>query len=310
MTSRSFVFLGGLHRSGTSLLHDCLTDHSETSGFRDTGVPEDEGQFLQSVYPIGRTYGGPGIYGFTPAAHLTEDDTKATGFVAGALYEQWAPHWDLRKRVLVEKTPQNLIMSRFLQAQFPQAHFVFIVRHPLANALATAKWAHVSLTTLVCHWLHCHRILRRDVEALRSYQIFRYEDFVASPEICLRQITQAIGIPMEPLRQRIDRNGNRRYEEAWRRLVAAAAAARHADVAGGPDAFRRPRRSQAMIERGNSLLRALGWHPTAELVSPANEVSCLLHHLGGMLPEFGYTLSETSFGTCSTGQIDYASAAA
>ena len=69
---RRLLFVGGLHRSGTSLVHRCLTRHPEVSGFSGTGVPEDEGQHLQTVYPPAYAHGGPGRFGFDPDAHLTE----------------------------------------------------------------------------------------------------------------------------------------------------------------------------------------------------------------------------------------------
>jgi len=47
--SLRIVFVAGLHRSGTSLVHRCLAAHPDVSGFADTGVPEDEGQHLQTV---------------------------------------------------------------------------------------------------------------------------------------------------------------------------------------------------------------------------------------------------------------------
>ena len=51
---RRYVFVCGLHRSGTSLITRSLMDHPEVSGFRDTGAIEDEGQFLQTVLPLER----------------------------------------------------------------------------------------------------------------------------------------------------------------------------------------------------------------------------------------------------------------
>ena len=57
---RQLVFVGGLHRSGTSLVHRCLAGHPRVSGFRDTGVWEDEGQHLQTVYRPAAAHGGPG----------------------------------------------------------------------------------------------------------------------------------------------------------------------------------------------------------------------------------------------------------
>ena len=125
-----FVFIGGLHRSGTTLLGRCLAAHPEVSGFADTGVPADEGQHLQDVYPTARTYGGPGRFGFAAEAHLTEDSPLVSEQSAESLLAAWAPHWDTARPVLVEKSPPNLIRFRFLQALFPEASFVAVVRAP------------------------------------------------------------------------------------------------------------------------------------------------------------------------------------
>jgi hypothetical protein len=66
------VFVGGLHRSGTTLVARLLAAHPEASGFAGTGVPENEGQHLQDVYPPASRHGGPGRFALHPAAHLTE----------------------------------------------------------------------------------------------------------------------------------------------------------------------------------------------------------------------------------------------
>ena len=71
-TGRRYVFICGLHRSGTSLLGRNIARMENCTGFKDTGVIEDEGQFLQDVYPNGHDYGGAGRFGFDSRAHLTE----------------------------------------------------------------------------------------------------------------------------------------------------------------------------------------------------------------------------------------------
>ncbi len=60
MISHQMVFIGGLHRSGTSLVHEILRGSPEATGFTGTGFPQDEGQFLQTVYPRASEFGGPG----------------------------------------------------------------------------------------------------------------------------------------------------------------------------------------------------------------------------------------------------------
>ena len=66
-------------------------EHPDASGFRDTGVPEDEGQHLQSVYRPARAHGGPGRFGFDPGAHLTEDSPLVTDENRARLAADWEP---------------------------------------------------------------------------------------------------------------------------------------------------------------------------------------------------------------------------
>ena len=43
----TFVFISGLHRSGTTQLHSTLGTHPDVSGMVGTGAPHDEGQHLR-----------------------------------------------------------------------------------------------------------------------------------------------------------------------------------------------------------------------------------------------------------------------
>lgn len=73
-----YVFVCGLSRSGTSILGRNIARMENCTGFRDTGVLEDEGRFLQDVYPTEDACGGPGRFGFDPRAHLTERSALLT----------------------------------------------------------------------------------------------------------------------------------------------------------------------------------------------------------------------------------------
>lgn len=210
------LFIAGLHRSGTSPLFRCLRDHPDISGFRDTGAPEDEGQHLQSVYRTARQHGGPGRFGFDPAAHLTEESPLATRENANRLFRAWERHWDLDKPWLLEKSPSNLVRTRFLQALFPGARFVVLLRHPAAAALATVKMAAgTPVPRLIEHWLACHERFEADRPHLEHALVVSYESFVADPAALLNGICEFLGAGPCPVRQDIDPHGNRPYLQRW-----------------------------------------------------------------------------------------------
>jgi Sulfotransferase family len=190
------LFIGGLHASGTTLVHRLLCMHPAVSGFANTGAPENEGQHLQNLYPTARAHGGPGRFAFDESAHLTENDRSLVATCsAGGLWSSWAAHWDLSKRVLIEKSPPNLIRARFLQAVFPEAKFIFVIRHPLPVSGATQKWTNQPISELVQHWVQAHQIFRNDLPHVKSWAWLRYEDLTADPERVLRDIFRFCGLP-------------------------------------------------------------------------------------------------------------------
>ena len=177
------IFVAGLHRSGTTPLARALAAHPQVSGLSGTGVEEDEGQHLQDVYPVAKTFGGPGRFALDPAAHLTEDSPLMTLANAQRLWDSWAKYWDTDRPFLLEKSPPNLIMGRFLQALFPGSAFVVVLRHPVVVTLSTKKWApRTSLHRLMENWMSAHRTFRADLATLHDVTVLRYEDLVADPQ--------------------------------------------------------------------------------------------------------------------------------
>lgn len=191
-----YVFVCGLHRSGTSVLGRNIARFEDCTGFKNTGFAEDEGQFLQDVYPTALRYGGPGRFGFDPRSHRTETSPLLTPENVARLRAAWHRYWDNSNTIYIEKTPANLLMTRFLQAAFPSSYFVVIRRHPVAVSLASQKFWKIQKTSLYRlfeHWLHCHELFERDEPFLRHVYKLTYEDYTRDPGKYHEEIAAFIG---------------------------------------------------------------------------------------------------------------------
>jgi hypothetical protein len=217
VSEHRLVFVGGLHRSGTTLVARALASHPDVAGLTNTNTPEDEGQHLQRVYPPGDALGGPGRFALDDRAHLTEASPLISTEHRAMLLDAWEPYWDLTKPVLVEKSPPNLVRFRFLHALFPDARFVAVVRHPIPVVLATAKMAPgTSESTRLANWLAAHETFAADRAQLAHVHVVRYDDLVAEPRATLDALLAFCDLTLHPLAVDVSAGGDDRYFAEWR----------------------------------------------------------------------------------------------
>ena len=272
-----YVFICGLHRSGTSLLGRNVARLENCTGFKDTGVTEDEGQFLQDVYPIAKVYGGAGKFGFDPRAHLTETSPLLTPENALKLRQSWERYWDQSKAIRVEKTPANLLKTRFLQAMFPNSYFIVIRRHPVPVSMANQKWkvSFAPLHDLFDHWLHCHALFEEDRKYLKHVYELSYEDYVRNPDKYHDAIAAFIGTRV-PQGAREDVTGayNQKYFNRWSQLLNSSLFARYFQYIA-------VKYEPKFIKYGYSLTKGLGvheerLHEAEEISAAAGALYCLI----------------------------------
>jgi hypothetical protein len=103
------------------------------------------------------------------------------------------------KRILVEKTPSNVFAVDRLATCWPDARFIYLLRHPLAAAQSwhegdPEKRPMALATQHVANYTRALEATRR----ARPGLTVRYEDLIAAPEDETRRICEFLGVPWEP----------------------------------------------------------------------------------------------------------------
>tara|TARA_B110000902_G_C14282413_1_gene577470 strand:+ start:1261 stop:2013 length:753 start_codon:yes stop_codon:yes gene_type:complete len=217
MQQQKFIFICGLHRSGTSLLYKILKNQKTISGFKNTTAIEDEGQHLQSVFNAANKYGGPGKFGFDKNSFLNEKSEIIKKENKDKLFSEWSKYWDLSKEYLIEKSPPNLVRTLFLQAMFPNSYFITIYRHPIATSLATKKWSKTSHYSLINHWLVCHNQYLEDKKKLKNSLDVNYEDLINHPKETLKIIENFLNTQVVLIDNTIRKGVNDKYLSLWQK---------------------------------------------------------------------------------------------
>ncbi|GAB5349883.1 sulfotransferase family protein [Alteriqipengyuania sp. 357] len=174
-----YVFVAGLHRTGTSLLARLLGDHSRIAAIENAPVPENEGCYLQGAIPHTALHGRPGHFATDPAQHLIEGCAFDTLETKQRIESDWARWFGAGSPRRVEKSPVNLTRMRLYQQLFPTCQFVIILRHPAAMAAALRKWMADDASELIDYGLDAYDIVAQDLLYLHSALVIRYEDLVA-----------------------------------------------------------------------------------------------------------------------------------
>ncbi len=212
-----YLFIGGLHRSGTSLVARMAAGLPGAAGIEDAPVPENEGAYLQGGIPHDALSGRPMHFATDPAQHLTEAHPLNRLGTRNRIEADWS-HW-FRPDALwrVEKSPVNLTRTRLLQQLFPLSQFVIVLRHPEAIAAAIAKWVDAEPDRLIEHWIRAHEIVADDIRRLHSVLVLRYEDVIAAPDATRAALAAFIEVegPVAPFGEPL-RDGNADYPDAPR----------------------------------------------------------------------------------------------
>ena len=184
------VFVFSAPRSGSTLLRVVLGSHSSLYAppelpLKHLGVRADTQWIQASLEGLG--------LGVADLEHMLWDRV-----LAEALRRSGKPR-------LVVKTPSNVLVWERIAACWPDAHFVFLLRHPVATVASLHSsfdpaWRPEeagSMEESVARGLRYMTVVERARSVLPGLTV-RYEELTASPERVVRELCGFLGVPFEP----------------------------------------------------------------------------------------------------------------
>ena len=191
------IFVFGCSNSGTTILWQALKRHISLSG------PDVEDQDIEGMPDSTRHHLGKATFRlwahprFKLCYYSTEKDYKEEDTQKlQAIYKQFV----VTGTRLVVKSPAHTLRARLIQAYFPDAYFVAIVRNGYAVAEGIVRKRKYDpdrpqfqgLTTTIEEaaeqWFRANVVIMSHQKFLRNYLIVRYEDLVQNPEATLHTV--------------------------------------------------------------------------------------------------------------------------
>lgn len=124
----------------------------------------------------------------------------------------------MRCSLLFEKSPPNIIRMPYLQACFPSASFLVVMRHSVPVAFATKKWSNTSISSLIKHWLTAHDVAEQYITRIQKVMFVCYEELITDSRTTLERVFPFMGLdPIIPCGSSdiIDPGTSERYFQRW-----------------------------------------------------------------------------------------------
>jgi LPS sulfotransferase NodH len=98
------------------------------------------------------------------------------------------------KSIIADKTPNNVFVVDRLREAWPDARFIFLLRHPGAIARSRQKYKGEGADALIIKYVEALEDARQTYDG----HTVRYEDLTANPEREMRRICDFLGVAYEP----------------------------------------------------------------------------------------------------------------
>ena len=193
-----WVFLVGCYNSGTTLLAEMMGRHVDISA-----LPT-EGHFITDQFVKDYDVGLPRMWVNREELFRLSGDDMGPDPVR--IKKEWGIRLDLKRPVLLEKSPPNSARTLWLQKHFNNAYFIGIIRNGYAVAEGIRRKAdpqHLTdswpIKQCAKQWARSNDILDEDSHLLENFIWIKYEDLTERPQETLEIIAQYLSLPSFPV---------------------------------------------------------------------------------------------------------------
>lgn len=197
------IFIFGCCNSGTNILWNILKQHKNLSG------PEIEGQDLEDLPDSMKHYLGKATFRlwahpkFKLCYYATEDDYNEED--KNKIINVYKKYIKPGTR-FITKSPADTLRARLIQAYFPDAHFIAIVRNGYAVSEGIIrkrkkdpdrpqfKGLYTTIDEAAEQWFRANTIIVSHEKFLKNYRIVKYEDLVENPKETLIPLLNFCGL--------------------------------------------------------------------------------------------------------------------
>ena len=188
-----WCFIVGCNNSGTSLLQKVLEASGEVST-----LPY-EGQVYTRVLVRAMRRGYERVY-TEYADALRMDATASLEHLPRLIYD-WTR--DLERpvrRIILEKTPHNVLRMLWLQNAFPGCKFICLVRNGYAVSEGIMRKGNKSAARAARHWSRVHEEMLAQLAGIDNQLVVRYEDLCEKPDEISDKMAGFLGMDRMKLR--------------------------------------------------------------------------------------------------------------
>lgn len=195
-----WVFIVGCYDSGTSLLKKIISSHSQISTFHG------EGAFFTDELITPEELGWPRMWcQVGEKVRLTEKDNHIN---AEKVKKDWSLLFNKEKKIFLEKSIVNSARILWLNKNFKNSYFIFIVRNGYAvsegirRRAKTTKWKikyspyenGYPIELCAKQWFINNKIIENDAKSIKRFKKVFYEDICEKPNEIISDIYKFLGL--------------------------------------------------------------------------------------------------------------------